>query len=119
MHDPTEGGLATGLRELAGASGVGLRVHREHIPILEAGAALCTAFGLDPLGAIASGSLLLTVPPERVPELLSRYQQAGIPCAEIGEILPAERGITLVEAVGERELPWFPRDEIARLFEEA
>jgi hydrogenase expression/formation protein HypE len=116
MHDPTEGGLATGLRELAGASGVGLRVWGEQIPILPEGAALCAAFGLDPLGAIASGSLLLAVSPERVPELLAAYRQAEISCVEIGEVTAAEHGLTLVSAAGERELPLFARDEIARLW---
>jgi hydrogenase expression/formation protein HypE len=116
MHDPTEGGLATGLRELAGASGVGLRVDGDRIPVDPRGAALCTAFGLDPLGAIASGSLLLTVPPERAPALLAAYAREGIPCAEIGEVVPAEHGLTLVDAGGERELPLFARDEIARLW---
>jgi hydrogenase expression/formation protein HypE len=116
MHDPTEGGLATGLRELAGASRVGLRVHPDRIPVLADGAGLCTALGLDPLGAIASGSLLLAVPPERAPGLLSAYEREGIACADIGEVVPAERGMVMVEAAGDRELPLFARDEIARLF---
>jgi len=115
MHDPTEGGLATGLRELADASGVGLRIHRERIPIRPDGAALCAAFGLDPLGAIASGSLLLAVPPDRAPELLAAYAEEGISCADVGEVVPADEGLSLIEAGGERELPNFARDEIARL----
>jgi hydrogenase maturation factor len=115
MHDPTEGGLATGLRELAGASGGGLRVYRDRIPVDPRGAALCAAFGLDPLGAIASGSLLLAVPPERAPALLAAYAHEGIPCADIGEVVPADAGLIMVDAEGERELPLFERDEIARL----
>jgi thiamin-phosphate kinase len=115
MHDPTEGGLATGLRELATASGVGLRVHRDRIPIRSDGAALCAAFGLDPLGAIASGSLLLAVAPDRAADLLAAYDEAGIAYAEIGEATAPERGLVMVEADGERGLPLFARDEIARL----
>src|SRR6266545_2762507 len=65
MHDPTEGGLATACWELAQAAGVGLRVDRERVPVLPEGRRLCEAFGLDPLGTIASGSLLLTVGPDR------------------------------------------------------
>src|SRR5207245_344 len=61
MHDPTEGGLATACWELAQAAGVGLRVDRERVPVLAEGRRLCEAFGLDPLGTIASGALLLTV----------------------------------------------------------
>jgi hydrogenase expression/formation protein HypE len=115
MHDPTEGGLATGLRELAGASGVGLRVYWDRVPVHPDGADLCAAFGLDPLGAIASGSLLMASPPNRVPDLLDAYEHEGIACVEIGEVVPAEQGLILIEAKGERELPAFERDEIARL----
>lgn len=115
MHDPTEGGLATGLRELALASGVGLRVYRDRIPVRPDGAALCAAFGLDPLGAIASGSLLAASPPERAPAFLAACADAGIPCADIGEVTAPEQGLFLVEPDGERPLPLFERDEIARL----
>jgi hydrogenase expression/formation protein HypE len=115
MHDPTEGGLATGLREMADASGVGLRVDYDRIPIRPDGTALCAAFGLDPLGAIASGSLLLAVPPDRASELLAAYAAEGIPCADVGEVVPAEEGLILIEGGGGRELPIFARDEIARL----
>jgi hydrogenase maturation factor len=94
---------------------VGLRVDRERIPVRPDGAALCAAFGLDPLGAIASGSLLLAVPPDRAPGLLAAYEEEGIPCAGIGEVVPAEAGLLLVDAGGERELPVFAHDEIARL----
>ncbi|MFQ6111503.1 MAG: AIR synthase family protein, partial [Nitrospinota bacterium] len=55
MHDPTEGGLATGVHELALASGVGALIQRERVPVLPEGEAFCSHFGLDPLGVIASG----------------------------------------------------------------
>jgi hydrogenase expression/formation protein HypE len=58
MHDPTEGGLATALRELASASGKGLTIDRDAIPILPECRIMCDALDLDPLGLIASGSLL-------------------------------------------------------------
>ena len=51
MHDPTEGGVATGLRELANASNVGLRLQADQLPLLPEGRILCDAFGLDPLAS--------------------------------------------------------------------
>src|SRR5437870_4480258 len=63
MHDPTEGGIATALVELADAAGVGLRIDRDRIMVLPEGRTLCEAFGLDPLGTIASGALLMTLAP--------------------------------------------------------
>ena len=60
MHDPTEGGVASGLAEIAMAAHVGMTVHLDAIPIPPLAARLCATFGLDPLGAIASGALLAT-----------------------------------------------------------
>src|SRR5512136_500269 len=50
MHDPTEGGLATGLHELAQASGVGLAIDEDRLPFLPETVSLCRHFGLEPLG---------------------------------------------------------------------
>ena len=56
-----EGGLATALWELALASDVGLLVDAASIPVLQAARPLCAHFGIDPLGTIASGALLVAV----------------------------------------------------------
>jgi len=117
MHDPTEGGLSSGLYELAEASQVGLRIVGERIPILPESARFCEALGLDPLGTIASGALLLTAPPEAAEQLLQRYRREGILAAAIGEVVEQEEGITLVVGGEAKPFPRFDRDEIARLFE--
>ncbi|MBI3911702.1 MAG: AIR synthase [Armatimonadetes bacterium] len=118
MHDPTEGGLATGLRELAMAASVGLRVYELRILVPDLSARICAALSLDPLGCIASGALLLTCHPDDAPSLLAAYQEQGVPAAQIGEVLPADQGLRIVRKEGtETDLPAFPRDEIARLFE--
>jgi hydrogenase expression/formation protein HypE len=116
MHDPTEGGLATGLRELATAAGAGLRLDAEALPVLPETRALCTALSLDPLGLIASGALLVAADPARADDLLAAFAAAGIPAARIGELTAPEEGLWL-ERAGERlPLPNFPRDELARFF---
>jgi len=117
MHDPTEGGLATGLRELAEAAGVGLEVDEAAIPILPETQALCAPLGLDPLGLIASGALLLAAAPSEADAILEALEEAGVAAARIGRMVEPERGIVLRSAAGERPLPRFERDEIARLFE--
>ncbi|MCS6859115.1 MAG: AIR synthase family protein [Abditibacteriales bacterium] len=116
LHDPTEGGLATGLREVAVAANVGLRIAAENITILEESKALLSVFGLDPMGTIASGALLLTVAPEEVDALLSAFQQARISANVIGEVVPIEQGMTLQRGGKDTPLPTFEADEIARLF---
>jgi hydrogenase maturation factor len=115
MHDPTEGGLATACWEVAQAAGVGIRVDRERIPVLDEGRVLCEAFGLDPLGTIASGSLLLAVDPGDADAVLSACRGAGIACASIGRVTPATEGATLVSGGRARPMPSFPQDEISRV----
>jgi hydrogenase expression/formation protein HypE len=118
MHDPTEGGLATGLLELALAGEVGLRIRREAIPVLPECQAACQALGLDPLGLIASGALLLACPSTHAERLIAAWSAAGIAGWVIGEVTPREAGCLLVDGAGEHPLPRFARDEVARLFDE-
>lgn len=116
MHDPTEGGVATGLWELARAAGLGMVVHEERIHRLEPGASFCEALGLDPLGTISSGTLLICVPPGDAPAVAEAVRACGVDCRDVGEMLPAEEGI-LLERDGRRAaMPTFPQDEISRLF---
>jgi len=116
MHDPTEGGLATALWELVEAAGVGLAIEGERIPILPEGQALCAEFGLDPLGTIASGALLLALAPADAGVVLHACARDGIDCALIGRVLPRAAGVTLTRGGRATELPRFPQDEITRLF---
>jgi hydrogenase maturation factor len=118
MHDPTEGGLATGLLELARAAGVGLRIDRDAIPVLAECRALCEALDLDPLGLIASGALLLTCSKEGADRILAAWASQGIDGKVIGEVGPPEAGCRLRWSGGEEPLPLFARDEVARLFDE-
>ncbi len=116
MHDPTEGGLAMGLRELAQASEVGLMVEEENIEILPECRELCEEFGLDPLGTIASGALLLAVSPEDAQGLLEVLASEQIAASVIGRVVPRGEGIRMERHGLVTDLPAFPRDEIAGLF---
>jgi hydrogenase maturation factor len=93
MHDPTEGGVATALWEMADAAAVGLAVEAERIPVLAEGAALCREFGLDPLGTIASGALLLALAPTDAGIVLHAFAREGIDAAFIGRVVPREAGV--------------------------
>jgi len=117
MHDPTEGGLATGLWELAHAAGVGLCVDLDAIPILPESRALCDALAVDPLGLIASGALLVTCPVADAHRILRAWDAHGIDGCVIGEVRPADAGCRMREKGSETALPQFARDEMARLFE--
>jgi hydrogenase maturation factor len=116
MHDPTEGGIATALHELAGAAGVGLRIDRDRITVLPEGRTLCDALGLDPLGTIASGALLMTLVPAEAGVVIHALAREGIDCHFIGQVVPAEQGVTLTDGTRQWPLPTFARDEITKLF---
>ena len=116
LHDVTEGGLAMGLREVAQASGLGLAVEEGSIPVHPECEAVCRALGLDPLGLLASGALLVTLPASEVPTLLAALEREGIDGWEIGQMLAPEEGMLLIGHEGETPLPEFTRDELARYF---
>jgi hydrogenase maturation factor len=117
MHDPTEGGLATGLFELAEAAKVGLEIIEDQLPYFPETITLCQHFGLDPLGVIASGALLIAADPPFTSKIVDHLTQAGIEASVIGRVRPQEKGCLLIGQAGPRPLPTFARDEITRLFE--
>ena len=119
MHDPTEGGLATGLLELARAANVGIVVDAQSIPVLPQCRSICRALGLNPLGLIASGALLLTLAPEDVPTLQKALASEGIAAHVIGHTTAPATGLKLKTVDGLGDLPTFDRDELARFFSAA
>jgi hydrogenase maturation factor len=117
MHDPTEGGLATGLWEVATAARVGLEIHANAVPFYAETRRLCEIYGLDPWGVIGSGSLLLAVAESDAGRVCDALIKAGIEAVVIGRVVPQEKGVMLCVGEQKRPLPTFARDEIARLFE--
>lgn len=134
MHDPTEGGVATGLYELAVAAGVGMEINLDAIPTSPLAAKLCATYGLDPLGTIASGALLATCAPEDAQRLLDAWAQAGWSGALIGRMIAANsmpepanghitnpttgrhQQFTALRAGKRIPLPTFAADEITKLW---
>lgn len=93
LHDPTEGGLIDGLLELAAASGVGLDIDREAIPIREETMTLCEALDIDPLRIFGSGALVATVPTAERDRMLDALAEAGIAASAIGTVEAAEEPV--------------------------
>jgi hydrogenase expression/formation protein HypE len=114
-HDPTEGGVATGIREVIIRSRVGARIYRERIPVRPETRLLFRHYGLDPLGALSSGTFLFTARPQVAERACRELERQGIPAAIIGEINGRAGRVELVEGRESRPLPEFPRDELLRL----
>jgi hydrogenase expression/formation protein HypE len=115
MHDPTEGGVLTGLSELAQAAGLGMMVDADKIPVLPSCQRLCRHYNLHPLGLIASGALLLTVAPQYRNTVIETLSAQGIACTAIGYMLPAAEGCKIRVDGMPRDLPASERDEIAKI----
>jgi len=117
MHDPTEGGLAAALWELAEACGHSLVFDPERVFIPPLSQKICQVFGLDPLATIASGALLLSTPASDAPAILRALQAAGILCTEIGWVEAGNAVVWKQTPQGWEVLPRPKRDEITRVYE--
>jgi len=116
MHDPTEGGLSSGLYEIAEAAGVGIEVDASKIRVLREAFELMARYRLDPLGSIASGALVLTCPQNEAEPIIMALEKEGIYASIIGRVTDRSAGVRLIRGGGSTELPVFSRDEITRLF---
>jgi hydrogenase maturation factor len=115
LHDPTEGGLATGLWELAEASNVGLIVSETEIPRYWESVRLAELFGLNLLGALASGALLIAAAEPDTAGLLESLKQAKVSANVIGRVTERRQGVKLLRGTETVDLPRFDADEITRV----
>jgi hydrogenase expression/formation protein HypE len=116
MHDPTEGGLAGALGEVAYASQTGITIDTSEVTIYPETQSVCAALGLDPWGLIASGALLVTAAPEGSYSIIDALTRSGISASVIGKITEPEGGLVRITNGTKEPLPTFDRDEIARLY---
>ncbi len=116
LHDVTEGGIATALTELSQAGGRGIRIQRDALPVYPQTRRMGEVLGIDPLGLIGSGSLLVCCRPDRADRLLSEMKKAAIMATDIGVVTEAGPGIDAVEKETSVGWPHFDVDEITRLF---
>jgi hydrogenase expression/formation protein HypE len=87
MHDATECGVYGGLYEIARAAGVRLDIDRSEVPVMPGVIEACEFFDIDPWASISEGTLIATVRPEGVENVLSALDDESIPAAEVGEVI--------------------------------
>ncbi len=107
MRDPTRGGLATTLTELASQSGWDFEIEEQAIPISPAVASACEILGFDPLYLANEGKCVVFVSQARANEILQlmRDRVEGLNAAIIGRVLPEKNGrVVLNTAIGGRRL---------------
>jgi len=113
MHDPTEGGLINGVVEMALASEKELEVDFDEVYIYEESRILSQEYGMNPLGVIASGALLLTISPSDRSRLETAFQKASLPFQVIGKV---KRGPARVLTKDGTEIHSLSRDEILKIY---
>jgi len=116
MHDVTEGGLATAAEELSIAGGYRIKIDMDAIPVFAETRQVCRLLGIDPLGLIGSGSLLICCRQTGCKSLMSAIRRTGIDVTCIGEVLEEGQGIAALKKAHPTPWPQFEVDEITRLF---
>lgn len=111
LHDPTEGGLAAGLHELAHASSVRVRIDRSAVLWFEPGLAVCRALGADSWSTLSSGTVLAVFPEDAAAPALAAFADSGYSAAAIGSTEPGSGVCDTDDGV----IPWPDRDEVDRL----
>ena len=119
LRDPTRGGLAATLNEIAGQSGVGMMLQEKAIPVKPVVAAACELLGLDPLNVANEGKLIAICAAADAPRLLTvmRAHPLGVDAALIGEVIAdAHHFVQLTTAFGGRRIvDWLASDQLPRI----
>ncbi|MEO0170536.1 MAG: AIR synthase-related protein [candidate division WOR-3 bacterium] len=108
MHDATECGVLGGVYEMAEASGVGVILYKDKIPVQEGVLEICKLFGMEPYSSISEGTLVIAAVPDKADEIVRRLKNKGIDAEIVGEFIPRERGMWVVES-GEQKPLEHPR----------
>ena len=119
LRDPTRGGLATTLNEIAAQSGAGMLIDEAAVPVLRQVEAACEFLGLDPLYVANEGKLVAIVPPENAQRLLEvmRAQPLGRHAALIGEVIEDPHHFVQMRTRfgGKRIVDWLAGDQLPRI----
>lgn len=119
MRDPTRGGLAATLNELAHQSGVGFRIVEDRIPIKRQVAAACELLGLDPLNVANEGKLVAVVAAEAAERLVEtmRAHPLGADAAIIGETVEDDQRFVQMTTGfgGGRIVDWLAGEQLPRI----
>jgi len=119
LRDPTRGGVATTLKEIALQSGVGIVIREQHLPLNGAVRGVCAILGLDPLYVANEGKLLAFVAPEAAERVLERMRRhpLGREAAIVGEVVSGPAGRVEMETVvgGRRGIEMLAGEQLPRI----
>lgn len=97
MHDVTEGGVLGAIYEMAVATGLGVQIYDDKLPIDEVQQAVCAVFGLDPRSCVGAGAMLIACKANAKQQVLSRLADKEIACAEIGLFTEPNQSVYMIK----------------------
>ncbi|WP_265332663.1 hydrogenase expression/formation protein HypE [Nitrogeniibacter aestuarii] len=119
LRDPTRGGLATTLNEIAQQSGAGIVLDEKAIPVREQVDAACELLGLDPLYVANEGKVIAVVPAEDADAALAamRAHPLGAEAARIGDVIEDSNGFVQIKTGfgGKRMVDWLSGEQLPRI----
>jgi len=117
MRDPTRGGLATVLCELAVASSVGVHLDERAVPVRDEVRGACELLGLDPLYVACDGRLVAVIPPDQADSALAALRVRDPAAALVGAVVDAPTGQVTATTVagGERLVPMLAGEQLPRI----
>lgn len=119
LRDPTRGGLASALNEIASAAGVGILLEEGSIPVPDPVAAACEMLGFDPLYVANEGVLVCVVREDASEAALSalRSHPLGVEAARVGSVVEGPAGIVALRTAigGKRVVDMLPGDQLPRI----
>jgi hydrogenase expression/formation protein HypE len=119
LRDPTRGGVATALNEIAGKSDVGIRIYEEKIPLKDNVAGICELLGLDPIYIANEGKLLAFVEPDHADAVLKAIMEDdfGKDASIIGEVVSDYHGKVVMQTSigGTRIIDMLTGDQLPRI----
>jgi hydrogenase maturation factor len=114
MHDPTEGGISTGLYEISESKNIGLLIDLKKLRFYKPVIKLCKIFNLNPLGIISSGCIIGIISKKYEKKLIDFCRKNKIKIEIIGKVIK-EKGVFYKVNDKIEKLPKFQRDEINNL----
>jgi len=119
MRDPTRGGVATVLNELAGKTGFGIEIEESVLPVRSSVKAMCELLGFDPLHVANEGKVLIIAPGESASGIIGalREHESGKDCAVIGRIVNDHHGKVVLknQTGGRRIIDSLSGDQLPRI----
>ncbi|UOE49106.1 AIR synthase family protein [Mucilaginibacter sp. SMC90] len=110
MHDVTEGGVLGAIYEMAVASGNGVVIDNDLLPIDDIAGGICSAFNIDPRYCIGAGAMIIAVKKQWSQNVLHRLKKNNIPATIVGEFTAKADEYKIIENGMEKNMPYFSKD---------